>query len=61
MSEDMTLEMMVDAGYIERSKKAKNLWSLTKKGRVAFQKLVESDPKFYAREFPDWIKIDWVN
>lgn len=60
MSEDMTLAMMVDAGYIEQADK-KGRWRLTPKGRAAFEKMVASDPKFYQKEFPDWIKIEWIN
>ncbi len=58
MNEDMDLQMMIDAGYLEHG--AKGLWRLTPKGKAAFERLVESDPKFYAKEFPEWVKIEWI-
>jgi DNA-binding MarR family transcriptional regulator len=61
MSEDTTLEQMVEQGFIEKSPRIEGRWCLTEKGRAAFEKMVASDPKFYAKEFPEWITIDFIH
>ena len=61
MSEDMTLEMMVSSGYVEKIPGKKDLWRMTEKGRTAFEALCRKNPELMAAEFPDWVKIDWVH
>ena len=61
MNEDMQLQEMVRNGFISESPEKTGHWRLTDKGRKAFEKMVASDPKFYAKEFPEWVKIDWIH
>lgn len=59
MSEDMTIEQMVSAGFIHQV--SKDRWQLTEKGQKAFEKWVAEDPARTAKEFPEWVKIEWVH
>lgn len=61
MSEDMTLEMMVSKGFVEKIPGKKDLWRMTDKGRTAFEDLCKAKPELMAKTFPEWVKIDWVH